>query len=121
MTEPTPNLPLLRKILDHIDAHPEEHDQETWESACGTTRCVAGWALHFDGQKVRADGSIPRRAREVLGLTVSESEALFFDTCTPSAFDLAVESDDDQTWRSAQRAAVQIVAERIAARAGEVL
>jgi len=42
-----PNTDLFRKIHDQITTHPESHDQGDWESPCGTTRCVAGWALHL--------------------------------------------------------------------------
>ncbi len=53
--DPTPNLPLLRKVLGHIDNHPREWNQSTWgmqtqsETACSTAHCVAGWAVVFDG------------------------------------------------------------------------
>lgn len=38
------NVPLLQKALDHIEAYPEEWDQDTWgtRSSCGTTACLAG-------------------------------------------------------------------------------
>lgn len=29
-TEPTPNLPLLRKVLDHIGGHPEHLNMGNW-------------------------------------------------------------------------------------------
>lgn len=49
----TPNIPLLRKVLEQIDAHPELHDQGSFDAtayddrsnACGTSHCVAGWAI----------------------------------------------------------------------------
>jgi len=47
MTDITPNVPLLRKTLEHIEAHPEEWNQEYWR--CGTTMCFAGTACHLDG------------------------------------------------------------------------
>jgi hypothetical protein len=45
------NLPLLQKALDHIEAHPEEWDQESWgrQTACGTTACLAGHIALMDG------------------------------------------------------------------------
>lgn len=68
---PTPNLPLLRKVLNHIDEHPEEWNQQNWMTrfspllnagdtvdvgyrkvtvpACGTAFCIAGHALHMSG------------------------------------------------------------------------
>lgn len=42
-----PNVPLLLKTLNHIEHHPEEHDQEKW--ICGTTACFAGHAVLIDG------------------------------------------------------------------------
>lgn len=51
---PEPNLPLLRKVLDHIDAHPEEHYQAAFVKTdltpvdgfiCATAFCVAGHAV----------------------------------------------------------------------------
>jgi pentapeptide repeat protein len=45
---------LRRQVADHIEAHPELHDQESWgdgsaDPACGTPCCVAGWACHLGG------------------------------------------------------------------------
>lgn len=41
------NVELARKVRDQIADHPETYDQSTWamETDCGTTYCVAGWAL----------------------------------------------------------------------------
>jgi hypothetical protein len=36
----TPDLELLDEVFDHIDTHPEEHDQVHW--ICGTTACIGG-------------------------------------------------------------------------------
>ena len=47
--------PALRELVaDHIQQHPELHDQGEWGSgeadpACGTPCCVAGWACHLGG------------------------------------------------------------------------
>lgn len=105
-----PNIPLLRKTLEHITAHPEEWDQETWatQTPCGTTACLAGWAVTFAGHELvwdeedpgdrfcdcenclaegpRAsqcivDGyprSIHNAATHALGLTLSQSNTLFY-------------------------------------------
>jgi len=45
---------LRRRVADHIEAHPELHDQGKWgdgsaEPACQTPCCVAGWACHLGG------------------------------------------------------------------------
>lgn len=46
------NTELFRKIQDVIDT--EAFDMDSWEgdtdtygTECGTTRCIAGWAIHF--------------------------------------------------------------------------
>ena len=39
-------------VADHIEAHPEAHDQCTWgtgEPGCGTAQCVAGWMCSLGG------------------------------------------------------------------------
>jgi hypothetical protein len=43
------NTELFRKIDEVIQNTPEQHYQGTWESTneCGTTRCIAGWAVHL--------------------------------------------------------------------------
>jgi hypothetical protein len=124
VTVPTPNLPLLRRVLDHIDAYPELWKQRRWrhETQCGTAYCFAGWAAQLDGAewldscrlKTRADDPaehvyrashagviVQRRAQRVLGLTYEEADELF---------------DEDNA-----RADVQRIAERVAARAEERL
>lgn len=37
---------LAAQILEHITAHPEQHDQVSFgeKNDCGTTACIAGWA-----------------------------------------------------------------------------
>lgn len=45
------NFPLFDKVLAHIDAHPEEWEQETWgtqASPCKTSFCVAGHIANMD-------------------------------------------------------------------------
>jgi hypothetical protein len=102
-----PNMNLLREVRALIDARPEEFNQVWFEvkSKRGTTRCVAGWVDYLTlGTVTLSD----MHAKEQLGLTDEEAEALFFDTA-----DAAPGPD--------QRAAVETVFERIAARAGEKL
>ncbi len=48
------NFPLLWKIYDHIVAHPEEWNQESWatgvvknRAVCATAFCVAGHAIQM--------------------------------------------------------------------------
>jgi len=47
-------LQLRKAVADHIEAHPELHDQKEWgegeaNPACGTPCCVAGWACRLGG------------------------------------------------------------------------
>jgi hypothetical protein len=96
---PRVNVPLLRKTLEHIEAHPEEWDQAHWR--CGTVMCFAGTACHLDGGEwvgdlpvlLQRDGEpddavwqpsigqghvhVVTRARRILGLTVGQSLCLF--------------------------------------------
>lgn len=120
---PAPNLPLIRKVLDHIEAHPETHDQDTWgqRTECGTTLCFAAralalaggvfeWYESVDGGELIGQvalpgqptaGGVERTAKELLGLDRVEVEELFF--------------------RAREVADVREVCEQIAHRAGEQL
>jgi hypothetical protein len=40
---------LFIAVLAQIEKHPETWDQGVWRSACGTSFCFAGWALHLSG------------------------------------------------------------------------
>jgi hypothetical protein len=93
---PDINVPLLRKSLEHITAHPEEWDQKVWakRTDCGTACCLAGTALAIQGYEFEwsfgafsreafatADGeNIGDTAQEELGLTDDEADALFSET-----------------------------------------
>lgn len=65
-----PNIPLLRKTFEHIEAHPEEWNQGVWgsrwqsDSACGTSFCFAGTAASINGNKIRwqSEGYDPRQS-----------------------------------------------------------
>jgi hypothetical protein len=42
------NVPLLRKVLEYITEHREQHRQDIWitqRESCGTAGCLAGWAV----------------------------------------------------------------------------
>jgi hypothetical protein len=89
MTAPTPNAELAYRVLDHIDAHPEQHNQRVWiedRGDCGTAACMAGWTCLLSGDQPRFHGDgdpeaefvihagvtrgdyIPDRAAELLGM-----------------------------------------------------
>lgn len=69
----TPNIELLGRVIAQITEHPESWDQAQWWDSCGTSGCIAGWAVHLSGEAVDTD-SIAARARELLGL---DNDALF--------------------------------------------
>ena len=90
-------IPLLRKVMEYVTAHPEEHDQHYWgvkrveAPPCGTTHCIGGWALVLSGADliwkygqvldVIIDGDMAPpfvAARKVLGLTLAEAIRLFY-------------------------------------------
>lgn len=55
------NVEMFKRIEEIIIAHPERHRQayfEAGDSMCGTTRCVAGWAIHFWGLDNGINGSL---------------------------------------------------------------
>lgn len=82
-----PNAELAYKVLDHIDAHPEQWRQDFYvgETDCGTAACFAGWACLLSGEvplyedwepydtdmrrtdAVLGDRSVSWRAQELLG------------------------------------------------------
>lgn len=51
------NVERLRAVLEHITAHPEEWNQETWaqRTPCGTAFCLAGHTVVMAGLKVDWD------------------------------------------------------------------
>jgi hypothetical protein len=103
-----PNAELAYRVLDHIDAHPEQHNQavflrtpggmadeveaitpEVVAQHCGTTACFAGWAAllsgleldRFSGDAILPDGltrDIELTARDLLNLTPPQSDELFY-------------------------------------------
>lgn len=93
------NRELFRKVYDQITAHPETHDQDEFESSCGTTRCVAGWALHFynPNQDIRqtafeindsVHGGPGNAARKILGLSEHQAGRLFYEVSDKEAVEI---------------------------------
>ena len=72
-----PNAPLAYKILDHIDAHPEQWNQTTWfrESECGTAGCFAGWAVVLTGHDIEF-GSPDGRGRRYYASVDGDPDSL---------------------------------------------
>jgi PAS domain-containing protein len=91
-----------RDALAHIEAHPDQWDQDTW--ICGTTACLAGWIVlrngwtPLDSQEdpdwmdvqdvslvVDPDGGIdqcPAAASRILGILPEEGDCLWESTNT---------------------------------------
>jgi hypothetical protein len=101
MTTPELNTDRLTAVLEHIEQHPEQHDQESWSmrTDCGTTACAAGWtvllyapneqfAYYVHGVSSEAADylmsgeDIPCLARRLLGLNYDEVQALFYGART---------------------------------------
>ncbi len=55
---------LAEKILKQITEHPETHFQGTWN--CGTTRCIAGWAVEFNRKGTEATHQTRERVTQEL-------------------------------------------------------
>jgi len=93
------NTLLADTVIGVIETHPETHNQHDWgyETACGTTMCVAGHAAVLSGAKLNyfdfgnerkayectlPDGTITgidRYAQEMLGLTDEQADNLFYN------------------------------------------
>jgi hypothetical protein len=89
------NVGALDQVRSFLREHPDVHNQRKW--TCGTTGCIAGWAVALDagakyGDRLerltypdgpgfeRAAGGLVERAATLLGLTDHEADALFIDT-----------------------------------------
>jgi hypothetical protein len=101
------NVKLAERILRHAEKHPESVDLESWwvpgshtrlgtpqglkkPWKCGTTGCIAGWAIFFSGQaqfdeygyiESIGDG-IEDQARELLGLSEAQAGRMFYSFST---------------------------------------
>ncbi|MER6853775.1 hypothetical protein AB0A81_38750 [Streptomyces flaveolus] len=96
-----PNADLAARIRTHIAEYPEHHDQEAWLSGadvlhpeddlnspdhCGTTLCVAGYAVHLTGHTLLTGGAVHVRGTDK------------WHTTEQVARDELGLSDDDATW-----------------------
>jgi len=93
------NTDLMIQVRNQITMDPQSHYQSAWENLdgpawCGTTRCMAGWAIHLatgrtvqdvcnygEGlQGARDDWTHPADlGAELLGLDDNEAAALFYE------------------------------------------
>ena len=83
------NLELFEKIKTQILANPENLDMTFYvhDTPCGTTYCIAGWAVHLSGYKInekeetcetpKGDDTIESAAMELLGIPGEYTELFF--------------------------------------------
>lgn len=94
----TLNRDLLRSVRDRIQEKPKAFNMDTWYEVpgvgvpeiypetpvCGSTACIAGWTVFLSGI-TQVEHTIPvslsskYRASGLLGLTDTQSSALFYD------------------------------------------
>lgn len=105
------NTELLQQTMQYIKDHPERHNQGQW--VCGTSACFAGWTLLLSGmmeeevEELRGRGlglgvhprtgeidwrynGVAQKARQRLGLTMSESEKVFSEGNSSAMLELMV-------------------------------
>jgi len=76
-----PNLKLFMAICDVISKYPDQFNMRAWE--CGTSACIAGWALRLNGKRHGSfDGTSTSSAEaaELLGINHEQGELLFLST-----------------------------------------
>lgn len=128
------NIDLLTQVRDLITAQPEKLDMDRWavvqpdeveftdgttaKVSCGTTACIAGWAVQLSGHKLlvhqygkHSDGSflinssvakngrvvdIEQYGKKLLGLTTEEADELFFcgNSQAPKLLDTLIAGGD---------------------------
>lgn len=66
----------FKKVLDHIEAHPETWNQRHWHSDCGTAHCVAGHAQIMSGKELN-ETTARIDARAFLGLDAYQASYAF--------------------------------------------
>jgi hypothetical protein len=81
------NIEMTRKVLEYIKDHPEEHSQEHWwvtytdAGGCGTTRCMAGTAVHLAGMNAPGRRTMNstwiKMGADILGLSFADAELMF--------------------------------------------
>ena len=105
---PEKNVDLMLQVRDQITSHPETHFQGMFErdhhvldnGSCGTTRCIAGWAIFFaTGNTVQKEcfawpplSQMEKHPEgmgaKLLGLTDDEAHKLFYQMDEHKALEL---------------------------------
>lgn len=113
LADPALNVPLLLKTMEHIEAHPEEHNQRHWVirtgayvgGTCKTACCFAGHAVLLGDpqaefvfsqfsiatQRLRDGREVGEAARTLLGLTYGQASRLFHHSNTREELRLLVD------------------------------
>lgn len=83
------NRELADRIIEQIETHPEQWDQDVWritKPECGTVCCVAGWACELSDMwpnaVIATSFGVSQTARHLLGLTSAQAGKLFLFTTT---------------------------------------
>lgn len=78
-------LPLAKKVLHQITSEPETFSMASFFGRCGTTACIAGWALILSGEFERNErgyldyeGYTGIHGARLLGLPTEEAGTLFY-------------------------------------------
>lgn len=99
MTAPTLNRTAITQLADHLETHPNSHDQAVFaeRNSCGTVHCAAGWTVVLAGwplfwvkaaastevaNKTYNDGRflpVDLAAQQILGLTDEQANSIFYD------------------------------------------
>jgi hypothetical protein len=105
--KPKLNVRLLRRVQKHIEAEPRRMKMKLWldrnpfereRSAlppCGTTACIAGWALILSGKHLRREVNYLAQGQKILGLTRDEAGNLFVVENWPENFRRKYNTDSE--------------------------
>jgi hypothetical protein len=113
----TPNVPLLRKVLTHIEEHPDEHDQAQWavRTGCGTAYCFAGWAAVMSGAELDwRHAGVDEHGRPTTDSCEVDGQRRYIEGYAKDQLGLSYNDANDLfAWRNS-RERLREVAERIA-------
>lgn len=94
------NIELLKKVKQAILDNPEHFDMSTFFDGCegsnyeddpkllgkcGTTACIAGWAIHLSGCPITDLDFEHDLGKDLLGLTEDQAQSLFYEDGWPGA------------------------------------
>ena len=82
-----------------IDRNPVERAISA-KPPCGTTACIAGWALTLAGKRMRKFTNYMNQGRKILGLTQQEARKLFLVDNWPEKFQERYDSDAESVLSS---------------------